>query len=469
MLFRSIDLDRHAHRNGVNMTAAPAAFLGTAVHAPARGTVEVIEGALIETDAAGKIARVTAEHAPEHAARVKAAANAGQLTRLAPSQVLIPGLVDLHIHAPQFPQLGKNLHLPLEDWLQKCTFPLEARYADLAFAETVYRQLVTTLIANGTTTAVYFATIHLPASVALARICLAQGQRAYVGRVAMDNPDECPPYYRDASTDDGLALTRDFISEVRALPGNGGLVQPVVTPRFIPSCTDTMLDGLGRIAAGTGAIVQTHCSESDWQHSYVLKRYGKSDTEALAGFGLMRESTVLAHANFISSADMGTIKRQGAGIAHCPLSNYYFSNAVFPLRRALDAGVNVGLGTDISGGPSPSILDNGRHAIAASRALEEGVDPAQSPDLRRRPGTRIDFREAFWLSTRGGAEVLGLDAGLFRAGAAFDAVLIDLAAPGSNVGTFENLDGPEDVVEKIVNLATRANIAAVWVGGRKVA
>lgn len=451
------------------MTTTPTAFLGTSFHAPKRGKVEVLENALIEIGADGRIAQVTRAGSGDHAARVKTAESAGCLMRLSPTQYVIPGLVDLHIHAPQFPQLGKNLHLPLEDWLQKCTFPLEARYADLAFAEAVYRELVATLLANGTTTAVYFATVHLPASVALARICLAAGQRAYVGRVAMDNPDECPPFYRDASTEDGLALTRDFVSEVRALPGNGGLVQPVVTPRFIPSCTDRMLDGLGRIAADTKAIVQTHCSESDWQHGYVLDRYGKSDTEALAGFGLMGRNTVLAHATFISASDMDTIKGQGAGIAHCPLSNYYFSNAVFPLRRALDAGVNVGLGTDISGGPSPSILDNGRQAIAASRALEEGVDAAQSPDERRRPGTRINFREAFWLSTRGGAEVLGLNTGVFRAGAPFDAVVLDLAAPGSNARVFDSVDSNEDVLEKIVNLATRANIKDVWVEGRKVA
>jgi guanine deaminase len=450
------------------MSAAPAAFLGTAFHAPERGRIEVLEGALVEVGADGRIACLTPAGAVDHDARVKAASAAGTLTRLSPTQYLIPGLVDLHVHAPQFPQLGKNLHLPLYDWLQKCTFPLEARYADLAFAEAIYRQLVKTLLANGTTTAVYFATVHLPASVALVRICLEAGQRAYVGRVAMDNPDQCPDFYRDRSTDDGLALTRDFIAEVRELAGSSGAVQPVVTPRFIPSCTDRMLEGLGRIAADTGTIVQTHCSESDWEHGYVIDRYGRSDTESLAGFGLMDRHTVLAHANFVSASDMAIIKRRGAGIAHCPLSNIYFSNAVFPLRRALDLGLHVGLGTDISGGHAPSIIDNCRQAIAASRALEEGVDPALAANERRRPGQRIDFREAFWLATAGGAEALGLDAGVFRAGAPFDAVLIDLAALSSNVRTFEGLDSHEDVLEKIVSTATRANIAGVWVEGRKV-
>ena len=97
------------------------------------------------------------------------------------------------------------------------------------------------------------------------------------------------------------------------------------------------------------------------------------------------------------------------------------------------------------------------------------LDPAEPPGERRRPGTRIDFREAFWLSTRGGAEVLGLDAGVFRDGAPFDAVLLDLAAPGSNVRAFDGVDSHADVLEKIVNLATRANIKGVWAEGRKVA
>ena len=111
------------------------------------------------------------------------------MVEIAGDQVLLPGLVDLHVHAPQFPQLGMALDIPLEDWLQVHTFPLESRYADLAFAEAVYTRLVETLLAHGTTTALYFATIHLPATQRLAEICLALGQRALVGRVGMDHPD----------------------------------------------------------------------------------------------------------------------------------------------------------------------------------------------------------------------------------------------------------------------------------------
>src|SRR6185437_7695384 len=111
----------------------------------------------------------------------------GDLVTLGTTQYLLPGFVDLHIHAPQWPQLGKALDLPLEEWLQVYTFPLESRYADVEFARTVYGSLVDGLLANGTTTAVYFGTLHLPATRILADICLQRSQRALIGRVAMDN------------------------------------------------------------------------------------------------------------------------------------------------------------------------------------------------------------------------------------------------------------------------------------------
>jgi guanine deaminase len=383
---------------------------------------------------------------------------------------VLPGFVDLHVHAPQYPQLGKALHLPLEVWLQKYTFPLEARYADLSFAEKSYRTLVRDLLANGTTTALYFATIHPDATCRLVDICLELGQRALVGKVAMDNPDQCPDFYRDAGKEDALEGTRALIAYVRAHPGNaGGLVQPVVTPRFIPSCTDALLADLGALAHACGCHVQTHCSESDWEHGYVLARHRRTDAESLDGFGLLTRRTVLAHAPFIVDADMERIRARGSGIAHCPLSNVYFSNAVFPLRAALAKGVRVGLGTDIAGGPSASMFDNCRFAVAASRMLEEGVDPARAMGERGRRDSRIDFRTAFHLATAGGADVLDLPVGRFAPGCHFDAILIDPHAAGGTIRLMADGGEAEDVLQQIIYTASRANIGRVWVGGREVA
>jgi guanine deaminase len=453
------------------MTLPPTAWAlcGTIMHTPRRGAVEIIEGALVEVGPDGAIDVVSAPQSGDFEHRKAAAANAGHLLKLTPSQILLPGLVDLHIHAPQWPQAGKALHLPLNQWLQEHTFPLEARYADTAFARRIYAGLVDALLASGTTTALYFATVHLESTQALAEICLEKGQRALIGRVAMDDPEQCPHYYRDASAAVGIAQTDKFIGFVRALSGNGEkLVQPVVTPRFVPSCSDALLDGLGGLAADHQCHVQTHCSESDWEHHFVLERLGRSDTASLDGFGLLSERTILAHGNFVSDEDMEIIGLRGSGIAHCPLSNFYLSNAVFPLRRALDKGLHIGLGTDVSGGHSASILEACRYALVASHALDEGTDPRAPAATRGWAGSRIDVLEAFWLATAGGGEALGLPIGRIEPGYRFDALLVDTDVADSSVQTFEGMDCLEDVFQKIVYNAQRINLRKVWVEGKLV-
>jgi guanine deaminase len=444
------------------------AFLGNALHTPTRGGIELLPGVLIEVDSGGTIRAIHARDTPQAAAAASHHRSAGSLVTLGKGEYLLPGLVDLHVHAPQWPQLGLALDLPLEEWLQTYTFPLESRYGDIDYARQAYESLVDALLANGTTTAMYFGTIHLAATQALADICLRRSQRALIGRVAMDDPDQCPAYYRDPGAHIAEAQTRAFIGYVRSMAGNeNGLVLPVITPRFIPSCTDELLRGLGRLARETGCHVQTHCSESDWAHAFVLDRYGVTDTAALDRFGLLSRRTILAHGNFIDGPDVATILKTGAGIAHCPLSNVYFSDAVFPVRRMLERGVHVGLGTDISGGASPSILENARHAVIASRTLESGVDPRLSRERRRSPDSRIDAASAFWLATAGGGIALDLRIGVFREGYQFDAIVVDGRTPASNLRLGESA-GPQEVLQKIVYHATRADIKEVWVANRRV-
>jgi guanine deaminase len=213
--------------------------------------------------------------------------------------------------------------------------------------------------------------------------------------------------------------------------------------------------------------VQTHCSESDWEHRFVLERCGITDTAALEGFGLLSRHTILAHGNFVSDEDIALLRKHGAGIAHCPLSNVYFSDAVFPLRRILQHGVHVGLGSDIAGGASPSILENARQAVIASRCLESGVDAALGRHQRRHPDSRIDARTAFWLATAGGGEALDLRIGMFREGFQFDAILIDAGVPGSNL-CLDPADSPEEILQKIIYNAARANVREVWVANQRV-
>jgi len=452
----------------LSATSCERAFLGTALHTPVRGQLEVLHEALIVVGGDGAIRALHRREAAETQREARRFATRGELITLGSDQFLLPGLVDLHVHAPQWPQLGKALDLPLEQWLQAYTFPLESRYADPAYAQTVYESLVDGLLANGTTTALYFGTIHLPATQILADVCLRRSQRALVGRVAMDDPEQCPPYYRDASAASAESETRAFISYVRSMPGNHtGLVKPVITPRFIPACSDELLSRLGVVARETGCHVQTHCSESDWEHRFVLDRCGRTDAAALDGFGLLSRRTILAHGNFVGAEDIALIRARGSGIAHCPLSNVYFSDAVFPLRKILLQGVHVGLGTDIAGGASPSILENARQAVIASRTLESGVDPAQSRDERRRPDSRIDAITAFWLATAGGGIALDLPVGVFKEGFQFDAIVVDARARDSNLRLDAN-DTPAEVLQKIIYQGGRANIREVWVANRRV-
>ena len=368
--------------------------------------------------------------------------------------VLLPGMVDTHLHAPQWPQLGIGLDLPLERWLFEYTFPLEARFADTAFADTVWAQMVPALLSHGTTTAVYHSSIHEAATTALAEACVRHGQRAFVGRVAMDHPDGTPEWYRDEDPSGAVAASARSIEAVRQVDGGRGLVEPVITPRFIPACTDATLTGLGELAVATGVRVQTHCSESDWEHDHVLERCGVTDAHALHRFGLVRDHAVLAHATHLTDEDRSLLVATGAGVAHCPLSNSYFANRPFRARAALEAGVRVGLGTDVAGGPSPSLLSQCSHAVVASQRLVDSCDVEQV-------GARIDVATAFWMATAGGAELVGANGGLLEPGRSFDAIAVRIP----EVDRLADDDRDDVFEERIVRLTTSDDIVTVWVGG----
>ncbi|WP_261389955.1 guanine deaminase [Ferrimonas balearica] len=444
------------------------AVRGALYHCPVKGEFEYHADALVLVDHQGQITEVLTPEAPGFAARCAALSEANELTELAEGQYLMPGMVDLHVHAPQWPQAGKGLDLPLYDWLQDYTFPLEAKFADVTFAREVYPHLVNALLANGTTSAVYFATVHNPASVALAEICLELGQRGYIGKVNMDDPDQCPPYYIE-STEQGLADTEAFIQQVRALPGNEQqLVNPVITPRFVPSCTRAMLQGLGELAQRYHCHVQTHCSESDWARDYSQAHYGQSDVEIYQSMGLLTDRTILAHSIFLSDSDMAAIRDAGAAIAHCPLSNTYFANAAMKTREVLDGDLQVGLGTDLAGAPIPSVFHTCLDAVNHSRAREDGTNTHLPAQQRGEAGSRVSFLEAYWMATVGGGLAIDAKVGLFAPGYAFDALVVDANAPDSDLYLPEGMDTPRDRLEKLISLTRRQNIRTVWVQGRKV-
>ena len=444
-------------------------FRGTAFTSRLPQEVRALEDCLFCLDAEGLIRRILHPQDLEYAKVLAAYSGRDSFRELSDGQYFLPGFIDLHIHAPQWAQAGTAMDIPLHDWLDTYTFPLESKFSDLDFARKVYQDLVTTLLANGTTTALYFATIHKEASYLLAQICADKGQRGLVGKVVMDDKEKNPEYYRDESTEAALADTESFIQQVLELNKTTKQgVYPVVTPRFIPSCTDEALAGLGELAKKYDTHIQSHCSESDWEHHFVHERMHKSDAYALHEMGLLQDKAVMAHAVFLSDEDAGLFAETGTAIAHCPISNVFFSNGVLPTARFTQKGIDIGLGTDISGGFSPSLYDNIRQAVIAARMLEEGVDSALPAAERGLPKSRISANEAFYYATAGGGQSLSLPIGRLEENYLWDVQVIDVNAPNAKLPIFDAEISMEDLLHKILFLSRPENIREVWVQGECV-
>jgi len=396
---------------------------------------------------------------------------------------LCPGLVDTHTHAPQFSFTGIGYDLQLLDWLNKYTFPSEAKFKDSAFAARVCRNAVARTLRNGTTSCMYFATIHTDAALQLGRIASGMGQRAFVGKVNMDR--NAPESYCE-TTADSLAETERFVEGMLSDAESGGrgaevepssgvcsecvplgpAAQPVITPRFVPTCSAELMEGLARIAARHQLLVTSHISENAGEIEWVKSLHPTKESYASCYDypGLLGRRTVLAHGVYLGESERALLKSRGASVSHCPLSNMMLRSGMLNVRRLLDEGVTVSLGTDVSGGASPSMLQSIREALKVSNlvSLAEG-----------RPGggmwEPLSFTEAFHLATAAGARSLGVDGltGDFSTGSLFDAVVVDPEAPASPFELYEG-DGALASFEKWMQLGDDRNTAEVYVQGSRV-
>lgn len=423
--------------------------------------VQALEDCLVCIDADGWVDRVLSPDDEDYASVLANSRQHHQLRELAAGEYLLPGFIDLHVHAPQWPQAGLALDRPLADWLNVYTFPLEARFSDQAFARKVYQDFVKTLLAHGTTAAMMFGTIHVDANLVLADECRRQGLRGYVGQVTMDNPDQAPDYYRDHSTAAALAASEQFIQRVQVTVDPDRLVTPVITPRFVPSCTDAALAGLGNLAAKYDLPIQSHVSESNWEHQYAIDRFGMHDAAVLDHFGLLTSQSVMAHGTQLTTGDMQLLKQRQTAIAHCPISNVYFGNGVLPVHRLLALGNRVGLGSDISGGYTPSLYHNIRQAVKSSRMLTDGVNSQLPAQHRGVADSQITAATAFYLATAGGAEALNLAAGRIAAGCRADLQVVRAHRLWGNETT-------ADVFERLMYQTEAADVKNVYVNGRLV-
>lgn len=442
------------------------AVQGSAFYCISEDNVKYVNNGLFCIDEKGNIENVYEENEKEYKKTREIYLKEGKLKILSDKQIMIPGFVDLHNHASQWPQAGTALDRPLEIWLDEYTFPLESKYKDLEFASEVYCDLVKNTLNHGTTTAVYFATVDRKPSVLLAKICGELGQRGFVGKVIMDDPAGNPDFCRDQSPKTAVEETEKFIQEILEIQNSyKQKVYPVITPRFIPSCTNEALQGVGKLVSKYNIHVQTHCSESDWEHGFVKERFQMNDAEVLDSFGYLTDKTVLAHAPFLSDEDVRLLVKRKTTIAHSPLSNAYFAGSVLPFKEFSKQGVNIGMATDISGGYTPSIYQAIRQAVISSKMLNEGVDPSLPAERRGRKNSGITLNRAFYAATVAGGIALNIPVGKFEKGYAFDAQIIDL---GHNIPVFYEEKKKEDLLHKILLLSESSNIKEVWVQGNKV-
>ncbi|CAL3968047.1 unnamed protein product [Diplocarpon coronariae] len=446
-------------------------FLGSFVHSKSLGELEILHDSAICVDGDGVILAFEQncdQRTVEETVFPRLGWSVGLVSvRISqPQQFFFPGFVDTHIHASQYPNAGIFGKSTLLDWLNTYTFPMESSLSLASRAKKVYGRVVERTLSHGTTTASYYATISVPSTNLLADLCLEKGQRAFIGRCCMDSM--APDYYRDVSAEASLADTRASISHIANIDPTNALITPIITPRFAPSCSSELMHGLGALQRETNLPVQTHISENQGECALVKSLFPdfNSYTAVYDGHGLLGPKTILAHAIHLSEEELDLIKKRDGKISHCPVSNSSITSGTARVRWMLDKGVEVGLGTDMSGGYSPSVLEAARQAaLVSNHVAMGGVDTA-----------KLSVEEVLYLATRGGAKVVGLAdrIGGFGVGMEWDAQLIGMGAVD---GEDEGDMGPVDLfgwetwderIAKWVFTGDDRNTLAVWVRGRLV-
>lgn len=368
--------------------------------------------------------------------------------------LIIPGLVDLHIHAPQYAFRGLGMDMELLEWLNTHTFPEEAKYRNMEYAQVAYNILVDELRRGATTRACMFATVHLPATEYLMDLLEASGLKTMVGKVNMDR--NTPDYLVEESSEKSAA---DTIQWLEKMAGKYERTKPVLTPRFIPSVSDGLMERLKEIQKAYHLPVQSHLSENPGEIEWVkeLCPWSEGYGDAYDHFGLFGGSddckTVMAHCVYSGAKERRLMKERGVYVAHCPQSNTNLTSGIAPARTYLDEDIHMGLGSDVAGGFTESIFRAMADAVQVSKLYWRLVDQNMKP---------LSVEEAFYLGTRGGGAFFG-DVGSFEKGYEFDAVILD----DSDIRHPQQL-GIRERLERFIYLSDDRHIAGKYVAGRKL-
>ncbi|MEW9082826.1 guanine deaminase [Caldanaerobacter subterraneus] len=367
-------------------------------------------------------------------------------------KLIIPGFVDLHLHAPQYVNRGLGMDKELLPWLETYTFPEESKFRDINYAKRVYKKLIEDLWKYGTTSAVIFSSVHKDSTKLLMDLFINSGMRAYIGKVNMDRnvPDELKE-----DTEKSLEDTEEIILEYK---DKSPLVKPIITPRFVPTCSEKLMQGLGELALKYNIPVQSHLNENVSEVKWVSELHPDFPNYASVydRYNLFGQTkTVMAHCIYNTDEEIDLMAKNQVYAAHSVHSNFNLSSGIMPVRKFLERNVPVGLGSDISGGHTLSIPQVMVAAIQASKMKWLESDKKLMP---------LTIAEAFYLATKGGGSFFG-KVGSFEEGYDLDCLIIDDS-------TINNSDirelSVEERVQRFIYLGDDRNIIERYVKGEKI-
>jgi len=386
--------------------------------------------------------------------------------------LIMPGLTDLHIHAPQFAFRALGMDMELLEWLDKNTFPEEAKYRDLEYAREAYGRFVAHVKKGPSTRLCVYATIHGPGTLLLMDMLEESGLVSYVGKLSMDR--NCPEYLKE---DDGVSQASEWLDAFFKRHGEGLYKNssPIITPRFIPSCTDKLLKGLSEIQKRSGLPLQSHLSENRKEVEWVRELCPESENyaAAYADAGLLEGNAIMAHCVWSDEREMDILAEKGVYVAHCPQSNMNLSSGIAPVRRFMERGIPLGLGSDVAGGVHTSIFRAMTDAIQVSKLRQALIASGEKA---------LTLEEVFYMGTAGGGAFFGKpgrapekkangvadgyefgSAGSFEPGWDFDALVID-------DGSFRcpSALSIRDRLERTVYLSDDSHIVGKYVRGKQI-
>ena len=365
-----------------------------------------------------------------------------------PEQLIIPGMIDTHIHFPQTEMVGAYGE-QLLSWLNTYTFPTEIQFKEKAYAQQIAKLFVNELLKNGTTTALVFCTVHPESVDALFEAAAQQQMRLIAGKVMMDrHAPEALCDSADSSYDDSKALIEKWHGQGRALYA--------ITPRFAPTSTPEQLERAGQLKAEHPDVyVHTHLSENKDEIAWVKDLFPaqKGYLDVYHHYGLTGQRSVFAHCVHLEDAEWQCMHETDSTIAFCPTSNLFLGSGLFPLKKTWQQQVKVGLGTDIGAGTSFSLLQTVNEAYK----------------VQQLQGDKLSAFESLYHATLGGAKALDLDdkLGNFNVGKEADFVVLNLKPTALQQLRQSRSKSIEDSLFALFTMGDDRNIEATYIYGQK--